>query len=174
VRGAQDLRARKALAPTGMPARILHPGGLSNSGSMTLLISAAKPHFYWEYRSDSNTQVDFVNFLAKSVACGFLSRGDILVLDNASVHVGMEYFEALVELMTLSEIRVVSLPTYSPELNPCELVFGKVKASLRSDDAQDSTFSRLPLPIKIAIALSIIPQNTLLDWYLKCMQPAQI
>lgn len=51
-----------------------------------------------------------------------------LVMDNASIHHGPTVDAALGAFGVVP----VYLPPYSPELNPCELVFSKVKTSLRA------------------------------------------
>lgn len=95
--------------------------------------------------------------------------GDILVIDNASVHVAAENQELLDLVIQKGRFRIVTLPTYSPELNPCELVFGFVKNFLRSDDGLD--ISHLPLPTRIGLALGKIGPSLMYSWYLKCMAP---
>ena len=57
--------------------------------------------------------------------------GDFFICDNASIHKAEEIAEPLSDLLSNNGIRLVFLPTYSPELNPCELVFAQVKAYLR-------------------------------------------
>ena len=59
--------------------------------------------------------------------------GDFLVLDNASVHVANRIMDVLRAILGAYGVRIVLLPPYSPELNPCELVFGKVKNWLRNN-----------------------------------------
>jgi len=56
-----------------------------------------------------------------------LKRGDIVVIDNLSVHkvAGVE------EAIECRGARVEYLPKYSPDLNPIELSFSKFKAHLR-------------------------------------------
>lgn len=63
---------------------------------------------------------------------GVLSRGDVLVMDNASVHVGQIATAALSTLLEDNGIELALLPTYSPELNPCEFVFARIKWFIRS------------------------------------------
>ena len=55
-----------------------------------------------------------------------LKRGDIVVIDNLSVHkvAGVE------EAINRRGSRVEYLPRYSPDLNPIELSFSKLKAYL--------------------------------------------
>jgi transposase len=56
-----------------------------------------------------------------------LRSGDILVLDNLPTHKVKGVPEALAE----RGARVLFLPPYSPDLNPIEQVFSKVKNELR-------------------------------------------
>lgn len=53
------------------------------------------------------------------------------MVDNAKIHVADEILEELTEELTSSGVEMRTLPTYSPELNPCELVFGLMKSHLR-------------------------------------------
>lgn len=57
-----------------------------------------------------------------------LRVGDIVILDNLSSHKS----RAVRALIEAAGARLVFLPPYSPDLNPIEMVFSKVKQSLRS------------------------------------------
>lgn len=57
-----------------------------------------------------------------------LRAGDIVVLDNLSSHKRV----AAVRAITGAGCAVVYLPPYSPDLNPIELAFAKIKARLRA------------------------------------------
>ena len=56
-----------------------------------------------------------------------LKRGDIVFMDNVSVHKGVGVREAIEARGAFA----VYLPAYSPDLNPIEQVFAKLKAILR-------------------------------------------
>jgi transposase len=56
-----------------------------------------------------------------------LKRGDIVIWDNVPIHKG-EDARLAVEAMGA---RVLFLPPYSPDMNPIELAFSKLKALLR-------------------------------------------
>jgi transposase len=56
-----------------------------------------------------------------------LRAGDIVVMDNLSSHKGPKV-RALIEAAGAS---LVYLPPYSPDLNPIEMAFAKLKALLR-------------------------------------------
>ena len=73
-----------------------------------------------------------------------LSPGDIVVMDNLSAHKGDEVRRAIEG----AGARLAFLPPYSPDLNPIELLFAKLKALLRkaaerSVDALWRTIGRL-------------------------------
>ena len=74
-------------------------------------------------------------FLAyvRQFLCPTLQPGDTVILDNLSSHkvVGVE------EAITASGARVLYLPPYSPDLNPIEKFFSKLKARLRQAAARD-------------------------------------
>ena len=59
--------------------------------------------------------------------CPTLSSGDIVIMDNLSSHkiAGIE------TAITACGARLIYLPPYSPDFNPIEQVFAKVKAFLR-------------------------------------------
>lgn len=56
-----------------------------------------------------------------------LKRGDIVAMDNCSVH----KVSGVKEAIEARGARVAYLPAYSPDLNPIELPFSKFKAYLR-------------------------------------------
>jgi len=57
-----------------------------------------------------------------------LRPGDLVVLDNLSSHKG----ERTPALIRAAQAEVVYLPPYSPDLNPIENAFSKIKQALRS------------------------------------------
>ena len=57
-----------------------------------------------------------------------LRPGDVVIMDNLSSHKG----ERIRELIEGAEAELRYLPPYSPDLNPIELVFSKIKQRLRT------------------------------------------
>jgi transposase len=57
-----------------------------------------------------------------------LTEGDVLIMDNLSSHKN----RAAVSLIESVGARVLFLPPYSPDLNPIELVWSKMKSFFRS------------------------------------------
>jgi transposase len=74
-------------------------------------------------------------FLAyvRQFLCPTLQPGDRVILDNLSSHkvAGVE------EAITATEATVLFLPPYSPDLNPIEKFFSKLKALLRKAAKRD-------------------------------------
>jgi len=81
-------------------------------------------------RIQSNTAFDFLLFLCDLVRLGELVAGDVLVLDNAPVHYSADIAPAVDLLVAAAGVRLLFLPVYSPELNPCELVFAHMSARI--------------------------------------------
>ena len=61
-----------------------------------------------------------------------LDRGDIVFMDNVRTH----KVDGVVEALKAVGARVRYLPAYSPDLNPIEMLFAKLKAALRKGAAR--------------------------------------
>lgn len=61
------------------------------------------------------------------VLCPNLKPGQIVVLDNASVHKSIE----LLEMAETVDCQIIFLPPYSPDLNPIEKIWANFKKNLR-------------------------------------------
>lgn len=83
-------------------------------------------------RSATNDANDFLLVLTWLLEAGALVAGDFLVLDNARVHFAAEIQQDIEDLLYITGVKLMFLPAYSPELNPCELIFSLVKNKLRN------------------------------------------
>ncbi|WP_414714352.1 IS630 family transposase [Sphingobium sp.] len=61
-----------------------------------------------------------------------LKRGDVVVLDNLPAH----KVAGIRELVTERHAQIFYLPPYSPDMNPIEMAFAKLKALLRQEPAR--------------------------------------
>ena len=70
-----------------------------------------------------------------------LSAGDIVVMDNLGSHKG----QAIRRLIRAVGAKLFFLPPYSPDLNPIEQVFAKLKTLLRKADERtiEATWRRI-------------------------------
>ena len=77
----------------------------------------------------------------EQVLCPQLRAGDTLILDNLSTH----KIQNVSRLLSAQGVGVRYLPPYSPDLNPIELAFAKLKAHLRQAAARtlDELYSAL-------------------------------
>jgi transposase len=89
-----------------------------------------------------------------------LSPGIIVVMDNLSPHKA-PMVSAMIEA-TGAELWY--LPPYSPDLNPIELMWSKVKAILRSMKAR----TEKDLQDAIAKALGMVSESDTMGWFRHC------
>ena len=77
----------------------------------------------------------------QSVLAPTLKRGDVVVLDNLPAHKVAGIREAIVA----RHAQIFYLPPYSPDLNPIEMAFSKLKALLRQEPARtiEALFERI-------------------------------
>lgn len=118
---------------------------------------------YTQARDDSNDQYDFFSFVVQAIVDGYLQPGDILVMDNCAIHGGLETFDLFTMVLEIFDIQLAYLPAYSPEFNPCELVFAQVKRFLREHRDQ-----HLPLLVDIATGFALVSHTNMCNYYKKC------
>lgn len=89
-----------------------------------------------------------------------LRVGDIVVMDNLTPHKNQETLALIEEAGAC----VWFLPPYSPDLNPIEKMWSKVKQALRSIEAR----THEELLSAIAKALSYVTASDALNWFASC------
>ncbi len=89
-----------------------------------------------------------------------LQPGDVVVMDNLSPHKNPE----TVRLLEQAGMHVRFLPPYSPDFNPIEKMWSKIKAALRSAKARTAT----ALNDAIAAALAAITPKDAAGWFASC------
>lgn len=87
----------------------------------------------------------FVTYLKECLAPK-LKRGDVVIMDNLPVH----RVAAVREVIEEAGAKLRYLPKYSPDLNPIEQAFSKLKAHLRK--AAERTIPRLSRRIATLVA----------------------
>ena len=81
-----------------------------------------------EGSADGHTLFDFVFYHLIGQLNPFPNPRSVFVMDNARIH----YYKPFIALFKLIGVRVITLPAYSPFLNPIELLFNRLKADLKS------------------------------------------
>ena len=106
----------------------------------------------------TNTEVFYA--YVREVLAPSLRRGDIVILDNLGAHKN----ERTLALIKQAGAEVRFLPAYSPDLNPIEMMWSKVKALLRKAQARNHP----DLLVAIASALSAVTPQDALGWFAAC------
>ena len=106
-------------------------------------------------------------FLAyvEHILCPALNPGDVVVMDNLSSH----KIKGVRQLIEKAGAEALYLPPYSPDLNPIEKAWSKLKQFLRSAKAR--TKEALEAAITEAIRL-ITPENAN-AWFNHCINGLQ-
>lgn len=106
------------------------------------------------------TNTEVFQAYVREILVPTLKPGDIVVLDNLGAHQN-DLTLALIE-QAGAEVRF--LPAYSPDLNPIELMWSKVKALLRKAQARNHA----DLLAAIASALAAVTPQDALGWFVHC------
>ena len=106
------------------------------------------------------TDIESFRAYVEVVLVPTLQPGDMVVMDNLSPHKS----DPTLALITAVGAQVVFLPAYSPDLNPIEKMWSKVKSLLRTAEA------RTPADLVQAIgqALAQISAKDALGWFVSC------
>jgi transposase len=106
------------------------------------------------------TNTEVFQAYVREILVPTLRSGDIVVLDNLGAHKN----EATLALISAAGAQTRFLPAYSPDLNPIELMWSKVKALLRAAEAR----SESALLQAIAHALAAVTANDAKGWFAHC------
>lgn len=131
-----------ARSPSGVRAYSsgpYHPGERTN---LIAALSTSGMQAPWLVTGSVNTAT-FITYV-KYVLCPTLLPGQLVILDNYSIHID----NRIRELIEAKNCKLLFLPTYSPDLMPIENAFSKIKALLRK--AQATTQEALSHAIKHA------------------------
>lgn len=128
---------------TGVSTTILSSVRISGETIHTTFSGAVNGERFKEYLRD---------FLA-----GSLHTGDIVIMDNLRSH----KVAGVAELIEATGAMILYLPPYSPDLNPIEQMWSKVKAYLRMIKARtvDSLLDAIPY------AFSTVAVSDIVGWY---------
>ena len=106
------------------------------------------------------TDADVFTAYVQHVLAPGLHVGDIVILDNLPPH----KIAAVAAAIHAAGAEVLFLPPYSPDLNPIEPMWSKVKAYLRALKAR----TRRALQAGIRDALRSVTPADVLGWFTHC------
>jgi transposase len=134
-----------ASAPQNYGENITMLGALSATGLCALMtVNGA---------TDSEVFAAFI----REVLAPTLSKGDIVVVDNLGAHRSSAARQAVEE----RGARLLFLPPYSPDLNPIERGWSKIKTALRAAKAR----TRETLEAAIKQAISTVSESDARAWF---------
>jgi transposase len=139
-------------------------------------VHASAPHGHWHtttiigaMRSDGSTacmtidgatDTEVFHAYVQNILGPALRPGDIVVMDNLAPHKS----GPTLHLIEQAGAQVLFLPAYSPDLNPIEKMWSKVKAFLRKTEARTEP----DLFAAIGSALKSIKPQDALNWVASC------
>jgi transposase len=100
------------------------------------------------------------NAYAERVLGPRLRRGDVVVLDNLGAHRASR----IEQVAEGRGARVLWLPPYSPDFNPIEQCWSKIKAHLRGAKAR----TREELDRALVAALGLVTKADIRGWFKHC------
>ena len=145
-----------ALRPKGRPKT-----WLAYADTLTALVAAIRADglVVSQQLTGAIHRPTFLEFLT-TVLGPTLQRGDVVVMDNLSVHKGPAVRDALAAFGAT----VLFLPAYSPDFNPIERMFSKVKAKLRALAAH---MVETPTAA-VETALATVTPSDCIGWFTAC------
>jgi transposase len=175
----------KQLQATADPARLVFLDESGAKTNMTRLRGRAKggarciddtPHGHWCATTmissvrldgttacmaiDGATSAEVFREYVRQVLVPALRPGDVVIFDNLSAHKDAQ----AVDLILAAGATALPLPAYSPDLNPIEKMWSKIKAFLRG--AKPRTFETLL--DSIATALKTVTGQDVEGWFQSC------
>ena len=101
----------------------------------------------------------FVDYLEK-VLIPTLETGDIIIMDNMRSH----HIKKIAEVLENAGMKLLYLPPYSPDFNPIEKMWSKIKAILRKLKARTDD----ALPKAIELAFKSVSSSDCKGWFESC------
>lgn len=109
---------------------------------------------------DGATDTEVFHAYVREVLCPTLRPGDKVIMDNLAPHKDAD----TIALIAQTGAQALFLPAYSPDFNPIEKMWSKVKTSLRRAEAR----TKPELLKAIATALATVRPKDALGWFASC------
>lgn len=144
-----------ARSPAGQRIHEATPGG--HWKIMTILGAMSLRGLIATMTIEAATDAEIFLAYVEQVLCPALQPGDVVVMDNLSSHKA----SGVGELIEKAGARVLYLPPYSPDLNPIEKAWAKLKQALKTTKAR----TKDALEQAIAEALKLITAENAQAWF---------
>ena len=142
----------------GIKGKRVHGRAPRNRGNVTTLIGAlARDGIRALMTIEAATTGEVFQAYVQHFLAPTLKRGDVVVLDNAAVHKSA----AVRKLIEAAGASVLFLPPYSPDLNPIEMTWSKLKSILRKLEAR----TRDTLTVAVGQAMEAVTTKDVAGWF---------
>jgi transposase len=153
-----EMTRRYGRAPRGERVAEATPAG--HWRTLTLLGAITQQGLLAVMTIESPTDGDVFLAYLEQVLCPQLQPGQVVIMDNLSAH----KVEGVRQLIHARGVRLLYLPPYSPDFNPIEQCWAKLKQILRSAKART-----LPLlEDAITLAIAAITADNSSAWFRHC------
>jgi transposase len=109
---------------------------------------------------EGTTDTEVFRAYVRHVLCPTLHPGDVVILDNLAPHKS----QWTLSLIAAAGATIRFLPAYSPDLNPIEKMWSKLKACLRTAEAR----TQPSLIRAMAAALEGVTCQDAMNWFASC------
>jgi transposase len=144
-----------ARRPDGRRIHEATPGG--HWKIMTILAAMGRRGITAAMTIEEATDGDIFLAYVEQVLCPTLAAGDVVVMDNLAAH----KVDGIEQLIQMRGAEVLYLPPYSPDLNPIEKAWSKIKQWLRSNGPRTTE----ALEHAIADAIASITAQDAQAWF---------
>ena len=132
-----------------------------NTPAVTTVLSSIRLNgnlVYTTYQGGTTAQ-RFREYMEKQLIPS-LEKDDVVIMDNIRSH----HAKIVTELLDNASVSYMYLPPYSPDLNPIEKMWSKMKAILRKSKIRFAS----ELPEAVKTALKTISKNDCKRWFHAC------
>ena len=145
-------------AQRGERVRDSVPSGRWETTTMIAAVGRNGPQAPWVF--EGSLDGDMFEVYVTRVLVPTLQPGDILVMDNLSTHKNKTARKAILD----TGAEIWDLPAYSPDFNPIEKMWSKIKAYLRWHKAR----TQEELINAIGKALAKVSHKDVQGWFVSC------
>ncbi len=132
----------------------------SRGKNITLIGAIARKGFLTPMTVNGSTNGDVFRVFIEQLLVPCLWPGAVVVMDNLTAH----KVKGISEIIEAAGASVVYLSPYSPEFNPIENCWSKLKEYLRSYAAR----TRESLEVAIANAIDLVTLEDIRNWFAHC------
>jgi transposase len=156
---------KRGRARVGRSATVITSNSKGGNITLCLALSPTRGVIHYKVKHGSMKGEDYTEFIVELLKLpAFQTTCHSIVQDNCSIHKTDDVAAAFTN--TVKQHKQVFLPPYSPQLNPCEYAFNKIKAYVKRHEKH----SRTQLISLIHKAVATVTATDALGWCREVMR----